>query len=194
MLNIFSLFLASYLLGSINSAIISCFLLRLPSPTTIGSGNPGATNILRFGAKKAAIATLFVDMLKGFFPIIIVSTLELNTSYLTYIGLSLVLGHIFPIFFKFKGGKGVATFLGTILAFDWLIGSIFLITWLAVVFVTRYASLSSILATTISSIFLLFYINSNVALPFFISAFIIILRHYQNVERLLLKTEYRIRN
>ena len=186
------LLLLSYILGSINSAIIVCFLLKLPSPRTVGSGNPGTTNVLRLGGKKAAIVTLLGDMLKGFIPVIIAHIFALSPTAVAYIGLAAVIGHIFPIFYKFKGGKGVATLIGVMLGFYWLIGGIFLLTWVAVAVITRYSSLAAILATMASSVSVIFYINFNTALPFLIMAIIIIIRHYQNIKRLLSKTEAKI--
>jgi len=187
-----TLLLLSYILGSINSAIIVCFLLKLPSPRTLGSGNPGTTNVLRLGGKKAAAVTLIGDMLKGFIPMIIAHMFQLSPTAVAYIGLAAVIGHIFPIFYKFKGGKGVATLIGVMLGFYWLIGGIFLLTWVAVAVITRYSSLAAILATMASSVSVIFYINFNTALPFLIMAIIIIIRHHQNIKRLLSKTETKI--
>ena len=186
------LLLLSYILGSINSAIIVCFLLKLPSPRTVGSGNPGTTNVLRLGGKKAAIVTLLGDMLKGFIPVITAHMFQLSPTAVAYIGLAAVIGHIFPIFYKFKGGKGVATLIGVMLGFYWLIGGIFLLTWVAVAVITRYSSLAAILATMAASVSVIFYINFNTALPFLIMAIIVIIRHHQNIKRLLSKTEAKI--
>lgn len=182
----------SYILGSINSAIIVCFLLKLPSPRTVGSGNPGTTNILRLGGKKAAIVTLLGDMLKGFIPVITTHMFQLSLPAVAYIGLVAVIGHIFPIFWGFRGGKGVATLMGVTLGFDCLLGVLFLLIWTIVALITRYSSLAAILATAVSSIFVIFYINFNTALPFLIMAIIVIVRHHQNIKRLLLKTETKI--
>lgn len=189
-----TLLLFSYILGAINSAIIVCFLLKLPAPSTVGSGNPGTTNVLRLGGKKAAIVTLLGDTLKGFVPVIVAHMLALSPTAMAYIALAAVMGHIFPIFWGFKGGKGVATLLGVMLGFYWLIGVIFLLTWAIVALITRYSSLAAILATTTASISVLFYINLDAALPFLIMATIVIIRHHQNIKRLLLKTETKIGN
>ena len=181
-----------YLFGSINSAILTCYALRLPSPRSIGSGNPGATNVLRLGGKKAAAITLIGDALKGFIPVMIAHTLGLTNLEIGYVALLAVLGHIFPIFFGFKGGKGVATLIGVMLGFYWLVGIIFLIIWLLCALITKYSSLSALIATLISALSTILLFNITTAIPFLIMAIIIILRHSQNIQRLIQGTESKI--
>ncbi|WP_192483142.1 MULTISPECIES: glycerol-3-phosphate 1-O-acyltransferase PlsY [Cysteiniphilum] len=181
-----------YLFGSINSAIITCKLMGLPSPRSIGSGNPGATNVLRLGGKKAAAITLLGDALKGLIPVLIAHALYLSATETGYIALLAVIGHIFPVFFGFKGGKGVATLIGVILGFYWLIGIIFLATWLICALITKYSSLSALIATIVSAICVIFIFNFNTALPFIIIAVIVILRHHENIKRLINGSESKI--
>src|SRR5258708_38140208 len=109
----------SYLIGSISSAIIVCKIMRLPDPRTQGSHNPGATNVLRIGGKKAAVITLFGDLLKGVIPVLAAKCLNFDALTLSLIAFAAFIGHIFPIFFRFEGGKGVATALGCLLALNW---------------------------------------------------------------------------
>ena len=187
----FMLILA-YLLGSINSAIITCKLLQLPSPRSIGSGNPGATNVLRLGGKKAAAFTLIGDALKGFVPALLAHFLGLSQIGIAYIALAAVIGHIAPLFFGFKGGKGVATLIGVMFGFYWLIGIIFVITWLLCALITRYSSLSALLATVLSSISIILIINFSTAVPFLMMAIIVIFRHHENIKRLCCGQESKI--
>jgi glycerol-3-phosphate acyltransferase PlsY len=113
---------AAYLIGSISSAIITCRLMGLPDPREQGSGNPGATNVMRFGGKKAAAITLLGDMLKGLIPVYIANALEVSVELLALTGLAAFMGHLYPAFFGFKGGKGVATSVGVLLGFSWMLG------------------------------------------------------------------------
>ncbi len=181
-----------YLAGSINSAIITCKLLGLPSPRTVGSGNPGATNVLRLGGKKAAIITLVGDALKGFIPVLIAYLLNLSPVYVACVALAAIIGHIFPIFFGFKGGKGVATLIGVMFGFSWFIGLIFLGIWLLVAYTTKYSSLSSILATVLIPIAIYFFYGTYPTIIFGIIAIIVVLRHHQNIQRLIKGTESKI--
>ncbi|MCC2667486.1 MAG: plsY, partial [Gammaproteobacteria bacterium] len=124
--------LVAYLFGSLSTAIITCKLLRLPDPRTQGSGNPGTTNVLRYGGKKAAIITLVGDITKGAVPVLIAKACSFNDSSLALVALAAFLGHLYPIFFRFKGGKGVATALGCWLALSWLVALLLASTWLLV--------------------------------------------------------------
>lgn len=181
-----------YLSGSINSAIITCALLRLPSPRSIGSGNPGATNVLRLGGKKAAIITLLGDALKGFVPVLIAYVLDLAPVYVAFVALAAILGHIFPVFFGFKGGKGVATLIGIMFGFSWIIGLFFIGIWLIVAFATRYSSLASILATVFTPVVVYCFFGGYSASVFCITAFIVVLRHHENIQRLIKGCESKI--
>jgi len=181
-----------YLAGSINSAIIICKILNLPSPRTIGSGNPGATNVMRLGGKKPAIATLFGDALKGFIPVLIAYLLNLDPVIVALVALAATLGHIFPIFFGFKGGKGVATLIGVMFGFYWIIGLFFLGIWLLVAFITKYSSLSSILATLIIPVVIYFFFGTYPTIVFVVLALIVIVRHHENIQRLVKGAESKI--
>lgn len=182
----------SYLFGSINSAIIICKLFALPSPRSVGSGNPGATNVLRLGGKKAAAITLLSDVIKGLIPVLIAHLLQLSSVEIGYVALAAVIGHIFPLFFGFKGGKGVATLIGVILGFYWLIGVIFLIAWLICAAISRYSSLSALIATVVSVTCIIFLYDFRTALPFLIIAMIVIIRHHENIKRLINGSESKI--
>ncbi len=146
------LVLVAYLLGSLSSAIIVCRLAGLPDPRSDGSGNPGATNVLRLGGKKPAIVTLAGDMLKGLLPVLLGHALGLAPVLLALVGLAAFLGHLYPVFFRFQGGKGVATALGVLLGLDWVVGLATVATWLAVAFLTRYSSLSALIATGLAPV------------------------------------------
>ena len=141
---IFSVF--AYLLGSISSAIITCKLMRLQDPRTTGSRNPGATNVLRLGGKKAAIITLFGDMLKGLVPVLIAAQFGVDNMTLALVGFFAFLGHIFPLYYGFKGGKGVATYFGVILGINWQVGLIALLIWLIVAMLLKISSLSALVS------------------------------------------------
>ena len=166
--------------------------MGLPSPRSVGSGNPGATNVLRLGGKKAAAIIISGDALKGLIPTLIAHTIHLSAPEISYIGLAAVIGHIFPIFFGFKGGKGVATLIGVILGFYWLIGVLFLISWLLCALITKYSSISALVATVLSAIFVIFIFSLQTALPFLIITIIVILRHYDNITRLINGSENKI--
>jgi len=141
---IFSVF--AYLLGSISSAIITCKLMGLQDPRTTGSRNPGATNVLRLGGKKAAIITLFGDMLKGLVPVLIAAQFGVDNMTLALVGFFAFLGHIFPLYYVFKGGKGVATYFGVILGINWQVGLIALFIWLIVALLLKISSLSALVS------------------------------------------------
>ena len=140
----FSVF--AYLLGSISSAIITCKLMGLQDPRTTGSRNPGATNVLRLGGKKAAIITLFGDMLKGLVPVLIAAQFGVDNMTLALVGFFAFLGHIFPLYYGFKGGKGVATYFGVILGINWQVGLIALLIWLIVAMLLKISSLSALVS------------------------------------------------
>lgn len=188
----FSLLIFAYLLGSINSAIIVCYIFRLPSPRSIGSGNPGTTNVLRIGGKVPAAITLAFDILKGLAPVIIARMLTDNEFIIACTALYAILGHVFPIFFGFKGGKGVATLIGTLFGFWWVLGLIFVVTWLIVAMISRYSSLSALVATVVASVSVIFTANLQVAIPFLIIAILILVKHKGNIQRLISGQESKI--
>src|SRR5688572_24579428 len=127
----------SYLCGSLSSAIITSKIMRLPDPRSSGSGNPGATNVLRLGSKKAAIITLLGDLLKGLIPVLAARLYGIDPVGLCFVAFAAFMGHLFPIFFRFKGGKGVATALGCLTALLWPLGVALLVSWLLVAMIFR---------------------------------------------------------
>lgn len=179
-----ALLVVAYLLGSVCSAIIVCKLLRLPDPRTQGSNNPGATNVMRIGGKKAAIITLAGDMLKGVPLVLIAQQLHLAPDLISAIGLAAFLGHLYPVYFKFEGGKGVATALGVLLALYWPLGLGVIGVWLTVFAVFRISSLSSILAFTAAPI-AAWFICPQYMLGIFGMSVLLIARHKQNIKALL---------
>ena len=178
----------SYLFGSLNSAIIVCKLLKLPSPRSIGSGNPGTTNVLRLGGKKAAFFTLAGDLIKGLIPVLIAHFLQFQIIAISIVAFAAVLGHIAPIFFNFKGGKGI----GVLFGLNLFIALAFVITWLIIAILTKYSSLAAIIAT-IEIPFIIYYTyNIESFIIFFILAIIILARHKDNITRLIAQEESKI--
>ena len=140
----------AYLVGSIPFAVIVSRAMGLPDPRSFGSGNPGATHVLRSGSKAAAILTLAGDALKGWLPVWVAIRMDLGDVVVAVVVLAAFLGHVFPVWLRFKGGKGVATAAGAILAADWRVGAAALVAWLGVAVATRYSSLASIVAAIIA--------------------------------------------
>ena len=180
----------SYLLGSIPFGLVLTKIFLKKDIREIGSGNIGTTNVLRTGKKSLAVATLVLDLLKGYFSIVI--TFIYFENLISYSALICFIGHIFPIWLKFKGGKGVATYLGVILALSYKFFLIFGITWLVLSFLFRYASLSSIISSLIVFVYSYFFIN-NFSLILFIFFVIIIYTHRENIVRLKNSEESKIK-
>jgi len=180
----------SYLLGSIPFGLVLTKIFLKKDIREIGSGNIGTTNVLRTGKKSLAVATLVLDLLKGYFSIVI--TFIYFENLILYSALICLIGHIFPIWLKFKGGKGVATYLGVILALSYKFFLIFGITWLVLSFLFRYASLSSIISSLIVFVYSYFFIN-NFSLILFIFFVIIIYTHRDNIVRLKNSEESKIK-
>ncbi len=184
----------AYLLGSLSSAVIYCHLAKLPDPRTHGSMNPGATNVLRLGGKKAAIITLLGDGLKGFLPVIIASILGIKGFPLALIAFAAFIGHLFPIFFQFRGGKGVATFFGLLLGLSGLLGIAALATWLLIAYLFRYSSLAALVTAGLVPIYG-FLLGATSYVPVLaVISLILIGRHHENIKRLLRKEESKIGN
>jgi glycerol-3-phosphate acyltransferase PlsY len=185
--------LAAYLLGSVPFAMISSRLFGLADPRTYGSGNPGATNVLRSGNKKAALFTLLGDAFKGWLAVFVAQQLALADELVGLVALVGFLGHIFPIFLKFKGGKGVATAAGVLLALDPLLGLAVLATWLLVAYVSRYSSLAALLAAASAPLIsaLMHGINGQFAVVLVIGG-VLIVKHWQNIQRLMSGQESKI--
>jgi len=173
----------AYLLGSISSAVLICRVLRLPDPRGVGSNNPGATNVLRIGGKKAAVAVLLCDMLKGTIPVWGGYFLDIDPIILGVIAIAACLGHMYPLFFHFKGGKGVATALGAIAPIGLDLTGMIIATWLSVAFLFRYSSLAAIV-TVLLAPFYTWMIKPQYTLPVAMLCCLIIFRHHQNIKRL----------
>lgn len=187
------LILIAYLMGSIASAILVCQMLGLSDPRSGGSGNPGATNVMRLHGKKAAALTLIGDVLKGFVPVILAIYLKQSELVIALCGLTAFTGHVFPVFFGFKGGKGVATLIGVLFATHWGLGLGFVLTWLLVAGLFRYSSLAALVAAVLSPIYAWLILE---ALPYIachgIMVGILIWRHRSNIRNLLKGQEGKI--
>ncbi len=190
------LVIAAYLVGSLSAAILVCKLLGLPDPRTEGSKNPGATNVLRLGGKKAALLTLLGDMLKGLIPVAIAVQISTDEWTIALTLLAAFLGHLYPLFFGFKGGKGVATALGGLIGLHWTIGLATIGTWLAMAALFRYSSLSALTAILLAPLYvwLLFPITESATLTATMSLITALLywRHRSNIENLLAGKEDKI--
>ena len=173
----------TYLLGSISSAIIFCQLSGLPDPRENGSKNPGATNVLRIGGRLSALGVLLFDVLKGMLPVAIAFRLGLEPSEIGFIALAACLGHVFPIFFHFRGGKGVATALGTLIPFGMEISELALATWLITFLISRYSSLSAVITALILPTFVWWY-KPEFTFPIALVCCLLVYRHHDNIQRL----------
>jgi glycerol-3-phosphate acyltransferase PlsY len=176
----------AYLIGSVSSAIIVCRLMGLPDPRAEGSKNPGATNVMRIGGKRAAAITLTGDALKGLLPVIVAKSFDADSLLLSAVVFAAFLGHLYPIFFDFKGGKGVATSLGVALGVNLGLGLLILATWLSVYKFSKISSLSALVAAVLVP----FYTAWIVAEPALISVFglisvLLFWRHRSNIQKLL---------
>ncbi|MDD5272964.1 MAG: glycerol-3-phosphate 1-O-acyltransferase PlsY [Methylovulum sp.] len=176
----------AYVVGSVCSAIVVCQLMGLPDPRDQGSGNPGATNVMRFGGKKAAGITLLGDLLKGLLPVYAGKLLGVPTEWLALIGLAAFMGHLYPVFFGFKGGKGVATSVGVLLGFSWALGGAVLATWLLIYKIGKISSLSALLASLLSPLYAWFVVGDiNITIASAVMMMFLLWRHKTNIERLL---------
>lgn len=181
-----TLLVAAYLVGSLNSAIVLCKLSGLPDPRTQGSGNPGATNVLRFGGKKLAATVLLIDVLKGVLPVVVAHLSGLDMVWVAATAFAAFLGHLYPIFFQFQGGKGVATALGGFLALSPILASAGLATWLLVFAVSRISSLSALTAAALVPVYSVWLIDSMGARwLILLTALLLIARHHSNIRRLI---------
>lgn len=176
----------AYLLGSISSAIIVCQVMGLPDPRAQGSGNPGATNVMRIGGKKAAGITLFGDMLKGLIPVLIAQALNVGPLILSAVVFAAFVGHLYPVFFGFKGGKGVATSFGVFFGAHWMLGGAVAVTWYIVYRLFKISSLSALVASVLAPVYVYFIMGMQplVYVAALISV-ILIWRHKGNIQRLL---------
>jgi glycerol-3-phosphate acyltransferase PlsY len=187
------LFAAAYLLGSVSSAILVCRTLGLGDPRTLGSGNPGATNVLRIGGKFPAALVLMFDVLKGTIPVWGSYYLGLEPIYLAFVAVMACFGHMFPLFFGFSGGKAVATAFGAILPLGLDLATMLIITWGVLLFLTGYSSLAAIISVSVTPL-LTWFVKPEYALPVSILSALVVWRHKENILRLIQGQEKRIWN
>jgi len=184
----------AYLMGSLSFAVIVSRAMGLKDPRNYGSNNPGATNVLRSGNKKAAIATLLLDSLKGWLPAVLVKWFGkdygLEDGTMAAVAFAAFLGHLYPVFFKFQGGKGVATAAGALLGIDWLLGLGTLATWVIVAYFTRYSSVASMASAAFAPLFYLlgdrgpWYMERSVLMAIFMIGLLLVIRHRENINKL----------
>lgn len=183
--------IAAYLIGSISFAIVVSRMMRLPDPRGYGSKNPGATNVLRSGSKAAAILTLMGDGAKGWLAVWL--ALRYAPEAAPYAALAVFLGHLFPVYHRFQGGKGVATAAGVLLGIDWRVGVGTLVTWIVIAFFLRYSSLAALVAAAFAPFAVALVLGIN---PFFVvvcaMSGLLAWRHKENIARLIAGTETRI--
>lgn len=185
----------AYLMGSISSAVIICRCLKLPDPREHGSMNPGATNVLRFGGKKAAAMTLIGDVFKGLIPVLFAQTLGADSTVTAVVGLFAFAGHLYPVFFNFKGGKGIATALGALTGFAWPIGIALIATWLIIAFTFKLSSLAALMTAIINPLYVWWFTDSRAMLiAGTIISLLAIWRHRSNIQRLFEGKEGKIGN
>ena len=194
--------LAAYLIGSLSFAVIVSRLMGLNDPRSYGSKNPGATNVLRSGNKAAAVVTLLLDALKGWLPVVLVkwygADYGLGDGTVAAVGLAAFLGHLYPVFFGFKGGKGVATAAGVLLGISWILGVATLATWLIVAFFSRFSSLASLAAAAFAPLYYLFgdraawYVDKGILMAVFAISALLFYRHRENINKLIKGTESRL--
>lgn len=191
----FAIIVAAYLAGSLASAVIVCRLMGLPDPRNEGSRNPGATNVLRLGGRKAAIITLLGDYLKGLLPVVAAFALEAETPVIVGAGLAAFLGHLYPVFFGFHGGKGVATAFGAVTGLAWPVAAAMAATWLAVAVLSRYSSLASIVTAVSAPVYAWLLTGSaTLAAGLMAMSVLLVWRHRANIGRIAGGTESRIGN
>lgn len=194
--------LLAYLLGSLSFAVIVSKLMGLSDPRSYGSKNPGATNVLRSGSKPAAVATLLLDGLKGWLPVVLVkwfgADYGLGDGTVAAVGFAAFLGHLYPVFFQFKGGKGVATAAGVLLGVSWILGLATLATWVIIAFFSRYSSLASLVSAAFAPLYYLFgdreawYVDKAMLLVMFAISALLVYRHRENISKLLKGTESKL--
>ena len=193
MLTTIGLAILGYLSGSIASAVIVCRVLGRKDPRTAGSGNPGTTNVYRLYGWPAACLTLAGDLLKGAVPVFVAVLMDVPDVIIATTGVTAFLGHLFPVFFKFRGGKGVATMAGAVLATNWILGLAFIGTWMLQALLFRYSSLSSISAALLTPLYCWLLLHSPVyTISFTVMAVLLIYRHRQNVINLITGREPRL--
>ena len=193
---------AAYLVGSLSFAVIVSRTMGLNDPRTYGSKNPGATNVLRSGSKAAAVVTLLLDALKGWLPVMLVkwygAAYGLGDGTVALVGLAAFVGHLFPVFFRFEGGKGVATALGVLVATSWILGLATGATWLIIAYFFRYSSLASLVAAVFAPVYYIFgdgvawAMDKNIVFSTTVMSLMLIWRHSENISRLVKGTESKL--
>ena len=193
---------AAYLVGSLSFAVIVSRTMGLNDPRTYGSKNPGATNVLRSGSKAAAVVTLLLDALKGWLPVTLVkwygAAYGLGDGTVALVGLAAFVGHLFPVFFRFEGGKGVATALGVLVATSWILGLATGATWLIIAYFFRYSSLASLVAAVFAPVYYIFgdgvawAMDKNIVFSTTVMSLMLIWRHSENISRLVKGTESKL--
>ncbi len=184
--------LLAYLLGSISTAIIVCKLFGILDPRQHGSCNPGATNVLRISGKIPAIITLFGDIIKGMLAIWIARSIKIESIELSCVMLSIFIGHLFPIFFRFQGGKGVATALGIITALSWTLGGLSVITWILVVAATRISSLGAIVTALTAPFYTWWLLDSLSTYTVMLISMLLLIRHKDNIVRMIQNSKTKV--
>ena len=186
--------LLAYLFGSISSAILVCRVMGLPDPRSTGSNNPGATNVLRIGGKKAAVITLSGDILKGLIPVLVARVLSDDPVLISLVGVAAFIGHLYPVFFSFKGGKGVATASGVFIGLSATVTVVLLLVWITTALIFRYSSLAALVAAASAPLLVLWLLPE---LDYYLMALVIAAllfwRHQENIERLIAGEESKIK-
>jgi acyl phosphate:glycerol-3-phosphate acyltransferase len=186
----------SYLLGSLSSAVILCRLAGVPDPRLAGSKNPGATNVLRLGGKTLAFLTLLCDVLKGALPVFVGRVFFVDSITMGFMMLAVVVGHMYPIFHGFKGGKGVATAAGAILALSWPAGVLLVLTWILMAFMFKISSLAALIAAILAPFYVGYTVGSHQGLVLagfvLLISVLIIIKHRANIQRLMRGEEPKI--
>lgn len=194
--------LLAYLVGSLSFAVIVSRLMGLNDPRSYGSKNPGATNVLRSGSRPAAIATLLLDAFKGWLPVVLVKWFGkpygLDDGTVAMVGLAAFLGHLYPLYFRFEGGKGVATALGVLLGISGWLGLATTVSWLVIAWFLRYSSLASLVAAVFAPVYYVFgdglawYLDKGILLSITLMSLLLIWRHRENISRLVKGSESKL--
>jgi glycerol-3-phosphate acyltransferase PlsY len=194
--------LGAYLIGSLSFAVIVSRVMGLNDPRSYGSKNPGATNVLRSGSKTAAVATLLLDAFKGWLPVMLVrwfgKPYGLEDGTVAMVGLAAFIGHLAPLYFKFQGGKGVATALGVLFGISWILGLAVAASWVIIAYFFRYSSLASLVAAVFAPVYYVFgdgvawYLDKGILFAIFVMSMLLVWRHSANISRLIKGTESRL--
>ena len=182
----------AYLVASLSFAVIIARLVHAPDPRTVGSGNAGATNVLRLAGKQAAIYVLLADGLKGLVAVLIGRFFHVHGVSLAFVGVVAVIGHIFPVYFHFKGGKGVATMIGALVGLSFYVGLFVILVWFVITYFTYYSSIAALLSAVAAPIFMMIGAHTDYFFPVLLMAILIIWKHWENIQRLCQGTESKI--